>query len=98
MPRVVTINRPDVITLIERFAALKTGGNKTEAVALALQAALERESPPRTGTLFGFARGLISVPDGVDLTQPTFTAAEMGDWDAYSGAELDKDAPEDGDP
>jgi len=43
MPSVVTINRPDVITLIEEVAAKMTGGNKTEAVALAMRKLLERE-------------------------------------------------------
>jgi hypothetical protein len=37
MPNVITINRPDVIALIEQAARKLTGGNKTEAVALALR-------------------------------------------------------------
>jgi hypothetical protein len=32
MPNVITINRPDVIALIEQAAKKLTGGNKTEAV------------------------------------------------------------------
>lgn len=91
MPRVVTINRPDVIALIEQVAALKTGGNKTEAVALALRSLLEREAP--AGSLFGWARDIISVPEGADLLQPTWTDAEMEGWDCWTGAELDKHAP-----
>ena len=35
MPTVVTINRPDVVALIQSAADKLTGGNKTEAVALA---------------------------------------------------------------
>ncbi len=65
MPRVVTINRPDVITLIEEVAAEMTGGNKTEAVALAMRKLLEREE--RTGTLFGRHRGSVVVEEGFDL-------------------------------
>lgn len=64
MPRVVTINRPDVITLIEEVAAKMTGGNKTEAVALAMRKLLEREE--RTGTLFGRHRGSVVVEEGFD--------------------------------
>ena len=37
MPNVITINRPDVIALIEQAAKKLTGGNKTEAVALAVR-------------------------------------------------------------
>ena len=50
MPNVVTINRPDVVALIERAAERLTGGNKTEAVALALRRLLEENA--RTGSLF----------------------------------------------
>jgi hypothetical protein len=35
MANVVTINRPDVVALIERAANRLTHGNKTEAVGLA---------------------------------------------------------------
>ena len=65
MPRVVTINRPDVITLSEEVAAEMTGGTKTEAVALAMRKLLEREE--RTGTLFGRHRGSVVVEEGFDL-------------------------------
>jgi len=41
MPRVVTINRPDVIALIEEAAEKLTDGNKTEAVALAMRRVLD---------------------------------------------------------
>ena len=84
MPSVVTINRPDVITLIEEVAAKMTGGNKTEAVALAMRKLLEREQ--RTGTLFGRHRGSVIVAEGVDLTQPTFNEP----FDAETGREIDR--------
>jgi hypothetical protein len=41
MANVVTINRPDVVALIEEAAQRLTGGNKTEAVALAVRRLLE---------------------------------------------------------
>src|SRR5207247_873358 len=37
MANVVTINRPDVVALIEEAAKHLTGGNKTEAVALGMR-------------------------------------------------------------
>ena len=37
MANVVTINRPDVVALIEEAANKLTGGNKTEAVALGVR-------------------------------------------------------------
>ena len=42
MAKVVTINRPEVVALIEQAAKKLTGGNKTEAVALAVQQGLVR--------------------------------------------------------
>ena len=42
MATVVTINRPDVVALIEEAAKKMTGGNKTEAVALAMRRLLEQ--------------------------------------------------------
>ena len=68
MANVVTINRPDVVALIERAATKLTRGNKTEVVALALRRLLETES--RTGSLFGAHPGSVRVRDGVDLTAP----------------------------
>jgi hypothetical protein len=38
MANVITINRPEVVTLIEEAARKLTHGNKTEAVALAVAA------------------------------------------------------------
>jgi len=68
MPSVVTINRPDVIALIEEAAQKLTGGNKTEAVALAMRRLLEQHG--RTGSLFGAHRGSVWVREDVDLTAP----------------------------
>ena len=51
MAHVITINRPDVVALIEEAAARVTGGNKTAAVALAVRRLLDGES--RAGSLFG---------------------------------------------
>ena len=50
MANVVTINRPDVVALIEEAANKLTRGNKTEAIALGLRRLLEADS--RAGSLF----------------------------------------------
>jgi hypothetical protein len=42
MANVVTISRPDVVALVEEAAERLTGGNKTEAVALAMRRLLEQ--------------------------------------------------------
>jgi hypothetical protein len=83
MPTVVTINRPDVVALIETVANRLTGGNKTEAVALAMRRLLDREE--RKGSLFGRHRGSVCVADGVDLTAPVFDEPT----DAETGRELE---------
>jgi hypothetical protein len=85
MARVVTINRPDVVSLIETAAAKLTGGNKTEAVALALRKLLDSQA--RTGSLFGRHRGAFTIAEGVDLTEPTFNNEE---FDAWTGREIDR--------
>ncbi|MBI1778743.1 MAG: hypothetical protein HYR63_25655 [Proteobacteria bacterium] len=84
MPSVVTINRPDVVSLIEEAADKLTGGNKTEAVALGMRRLLDAEA--RSGSLFGAHRGSVRVRAGVDLTAPVFE----GTLDAESGAEIDR--------
>ena len=79
MVSVVTINRPDVVALIEDTAKRLTGGNKTEAVALALRRL--QESTARTGSLFGGQNGSVTVRHGVDLIAPVLedpTDAETG--------------------
>jgi len=80
---VVTINRPDVVALIEQAGKELTGGNKTEAVGLAVRRLLEREA--RTGSLFGAHPGSVRVKPGVDLTEPVLDVVP----DAESGRELE---------
>ena len=84
MPTVVTINRPDVVSLIETAANRHTGGNKTEAVAMALRHLLE--SKARSSSLFGAHPGSVRVREGVDLTEPALTDAA----DAETGHETDR--------
>lgn len=84
MPQVVTINRPDVIALIERAAEKLTKGNKTEAVNLAMKRLLEREE--RVGSLFGAHRGSVTYLQDVDLTKPVLDVIP----DAESGREIDR--------
>ncbi len=83
MASVVTINRPDVVALIEAAAVRLTDGNKTEAVALAMRRLLDQDA--RTGTLFGGQHGSVRVREGVDLTEPTFDEPT----DAETGRELE---------
>lgn len=66
MAQVVTINRPDVVALIEAAARRLTAGNKTEAVALGMRRLLEGHA--REGSLFGAHPGSVRVRPGVDLT------------------------------
>jgi hypothetical protein len=81
MATVITINRPEVVALIEEVAKRMTGGNKTEAVALAMRRLLEQDA--RAGTLFGAHKGSVRVAEGVDLTAPSLDVvpdAETG-WE-----------------
>ena len=71
MPSVVTIDRPDVVALIERAADRLTGGNKTEAVGLAMRRLLEQDT--RTGSLFAAHPGSVRVRERVGLTAPVFS-------------------------
>jgi hypothetical protein len=82
MATVVTINRPDVVVLIEKAAATLTGGNKTEAVALAMRRLLEQHA--RSGSLFGAHPGSVRVREGVDLTEPVLDVEP----DAATGREI----------
>ena len=84
MPNVVTINRPDVIALIEEAAKRLAGGNKTEAVALAMRHLLDHDA--RAGSLFGAHRGSVRVRDGVDLVAPALDVAP----DAETGREIER--------
>lgn len=82
MARVVTLNRPDVIALIDEAAKKLTDGNKTEAVALALRRLLDHEA--RNGSLFGAHPGSVRTREGVDLTSPVID----DEMDAESGREI----------
>ena len=84
MANVVTINRPDVVALIEEAAMKLTDGNKTEAVALAVRRLLEQNA--RGGTLFGAHRGSVRVRDGVDLIAPALDVQP----DAETGREIER--------
>jgi len=84
VPTVVTINRPDVIALIEAAANRYTNGNKTEAVGLARRRLLEQDA--RTGSLFGAHPGCVEVRAGVDLLAPVLEEAP----DAETGKELNR--------
>ena len=81
MPQVVTINRPDVIALIEEAAEKLTRGDKTEAVAPGMRALLEADA--RDGALFGAHPGSVKVRPGVKLTAPGLDAEP----EAQSGRE-----------
>jgi len=65
---VITINRPEVVALIEEAAKKMTEGNKTEVVALAMRRLLEQSA--RAGSLFGAHNGSVRVREGVDLIAP----------------------------
>ncbi len=82
MANVVTINRPDVIALIEEAARKLTGGNKTEAVAAGMRRLLEQEA--RSGSLFGAHPGSVRVREGVDL----ISSALDVEPDAETGREI----------
>ena len=84
MANVVTINRPEVVALIEKAAKKLTRGNKTEAVALAVRQLLEQDA--RAGSLFGAHRGSVKVREGVDLTAPVLDVAP----DAETGREVER--------
>ncbi len=84
MAHVVTINRPEVVALIERAARKLTGGNKTEAVGLALRRLLDEDA--RAGSLFGAHPGSVRIAAGVDLVAPVLDVEP----DAASGREVDR--------
>jgi hypothetical protein len=84
MPNVVTISRPDVIALIEEAAKKLTGGNKTEAVAMALRRLLDQDA--RAGSLFGAHRGSVRMREGVDLIAPALDVTP----DAETGVEVER--------
>lgn len=82
MASVVTINRPDVVALIEKAADEMTGGNKTELVATAVRRLLAENA--RTRSLFGSHPGSVKVKRDVDLTQPVLDE----EMDAETGREI----------
>lgn len=84
MAHVVTINRPEVVALIEEAAQRLTQGNKTEAVALAMRRLLDES--PRAGSLFGAHRGSVRVHGRMDLIAPALDAAP----DAETGREIER--------
>jgi hypothetical protein len=84
MASVVTINRPEVVALIEEAARRLTGGNKTEAVALAVRRLLEQNA--RAASLFGANPGSVRVSAGADLVAPALDVAP----DAETGREIDR--------
>jgi hypothetical protein len=84
MANVVTINRPEVVALIEEAAKKLTDGNKTEAVALAVRRLLDDTA--RAGSLFGAHRGSVRVREGVDLIAPALDLES----DAETGREINR--------
>jgi hypothetical protein len=84
MPNVVTISRPDVIAMIEEAAKKLAGGNKTEAVALAMRHLLDQDA--RAGSLFGAHRGSVRTREGVDLIAPALDVEP----DAETGREIER--------
>ncbi len=84
MANVVTINRPDVVALIEEAAKKMTAGNKTEAVALAMRRLLDQEA--RAGSVFGAHPGSVRVREGVDLLAPALDIEP----DAETGREIER--------
>jgi len=84
MANVVTINRPEVVALIEEAAKKLTHGNKTDAVALAVRRLLDADA--RAGSLFGAHKGSVRVKEGVDLTAPALDVEP----DAETGREIER--------
>jgi hypothetical protein len=84
MATVITINRPEVVALIEEAAKKMTDGNKTEVVALAMRRLLEESA--RAGTLFGAHKGSVRIAEGVDLTEPALDVPP----DAETGREVER--------
>lgn len=84
MPIVVTINRPDVIELIEEAAQKLTAGNKTEVVALAVRRLLDANA--RSGSLFGVHPKSVRVRHANDLLETALDVVP----DAESGREIER--------
>jgi hypothetical protein len=84
MPNVVTISRPDVIAMIEEAAKKLAGGNKTQAVALAMRRLLDQDA--RADSLFGAHRGSVRIREDVDLIAPALDVEP----DAETGREIER--------
>jgi hypothetical protein len=84
MPNVVTISRPDVIAMIEEAAKKLAGGNKTEAVALAMRRLLDQDA--RAGSLFAAHPGSVQIREGADLVAPALDVEP----DAETGREIER--------
>jgi hypothetical protein len=84
LANVVTINRPEVVALIERGVKLMTGGNKTEAVAMSMRELIKKNE--RVGTLFGAHPGSVTFSDDYDPFAPALDVMP----DAESGREIDR--------
>jgi hypothetical protein len=84
MAVVVTISRPEVVALIEEAARKLTGGNKTEAVALAVRRLLNERA--RAGSLFASHPGSVRVREGVDLVASPLDVEP----DAATGREVER--------
>jgi hypothetical protein len=77
------VDREDVVALIEDAAKTLTGGDKMEAVALAMRRLMAQQRRP--GTLSGALEGTVVFHERVDLTAPVLE----GELDALSGRELE---------
>jgi len=77
------VDREDVVALIEDAARSLTGGDKMEAVALAMRRLMAPQRRP--GTLYGALEGTVLFHDDVDLTAPVLD----GELDALTGRELE---------
>jgi hypothetical protein len=84
MASIITIDRAEVVALIEEAARKLTGGDKTDAVALAMRRLLDENA--RAGSLFGAHRGSVRVRDGVDLLAPALDVAP----EAETGREVER--------
>jgi hypothetical protein len=73
-----------VVLLIEEAAQRLTGGNNTEAVALAMRRLLDQNT--RMGSLFGAHRGSVRVHEGADLIASMLDVEP----DAQTGREIER--------
>jgi hypothetical protein len=70
--------------MIEEAAKKLAGGNKTEAVALAMRRLLDQDA--RAGSLFGAHRGSVRIREDVDLIVPALDVEP----DAETGQEIER--------